>query len=226
MDSINEVCKKHRLICIEDCAQSFGAVFQNRQTGSFGDAGCFSFFPSKNLGAFGDGGMIVTSDEGLAEEVRSLRNHGSKRQYIHSTIGYNSRLDEFQAAVLLPKLSRIDTYNAMRRESAARYTARLSDSGLTTPFEDSRGTHVYHQYTIRAPHRTRSMDALSGAGIASAIYYPVPLHRQEVFQETYRDQKLPHAEKAAEEVMSLPIFPELTADQIDLVCETLLSSTT
>jgi dTDP-4-amino-4,6-dideoxygalactose transaminase len=224
METILSICRDNRLICIEDCAQSFGAEFNGRKTGSAGDAGCFSFFPSKNLGAYGDGGMIVTNDDKLAEEVRSLRNHGSKARYVHSQVGYNSRLDELQAAVLLVKLKHIDDYNSQRRINAHLYTNRLSGSNLVTPFEDPRCYHVYHQYTIRTKRRESIQESLTRAGIASAIHYPIPLHRQEVFGNTYDDVALTHSEEAANEVLSLPMYPELTEDQINFICDTIQES--
>lgn len=218
------LCQTHGLRMIEDCAQSFGASYQQRMTGSFGDAGCFSFFPSKNLGCYGDGGMIITNDDDLAQQVQMLQNHGSRERYYHAVIGYNSRLDDMQAVILRAKLKHIDTYNRLRRENAAHYNARLANSGVTVPFEDGKGTHVFHQYTIRVQDRDRVQKALAAEGIASAVYYPVPLHRQEVFIADCAGVSLPVTDKAATEVLSLPMYPELMEEQIDRVCQTLLSA--
>jgi dTDP-4-amino-4,6-dideoxygalactose transaminase len=214
MAPIESLCNKHGLSIIEDCAQSFGAATGGMMTGSIGAFGCFSFFPSKNLGCYGDGGMITTNSPELAEELRILRNHGSRVRYHHSVIGYNSRLDEIQAVVLRAKLKRIDEYNTGRRRVATLYSSLLRDSPLTPPHEDGKGTHVYHQYTVLTDRREAIMDALADARIASAIYYPIPLHRQEVFAMEYRDVSLPVAEEIAGRCMSLPIFPEMSDDQV------------
>ncbi len=221
MESITDLARKHSLRVIEDCAQSFGADYGQTKTGALGDAGCFSFFPSKNLGCYGDGGMVVTDDDAVAEEVRVLRNHGSRVQYHHSIIGYNSRLDEVQAVILRAKLKHIDTYNRLRYYNASRYTEALSGTELTPPFEDGKGTHVYHQYTIMSDSRDVLHRALGQSGIASAVYYPIPLHRQEVYREEWRELTLPVSEETAAKVLSLPIFPELSEAQIDEVCATL-----
>ncbi len=224
MDPILALARRRGLKVIEDCAQSFGADYRGRKTGALGDAGCFSFYPSKNLGAYGDGGMVTTNDDGLAEQVRVLRDHGSRIRYHHSVVGYNSRLDELQAAILRVKLKRIEALNARRREAAARYTARLTGGPVTPPAEAGYGRHVYHQYTVRSPRRDALREALARADIASAIYYPIPLHRQEVYQADYRGLGLPHTEGAAREVLSLPMHPYLAPDQVDRVCEVLLAA--
>jgi dTDP-4-amino-4,6-dideoxygalactose transaminase len=217
LDLIAAVCRRHGLKLIEDCAQSFGAEYGGRRSGAYGDAGCFSFFPSKNLGGYGDGGMVVTDDDTIAEEVRVYRNHGSRVQYHHSAIGYNSRLDELQAAILRVKLCHIDRFNTARRRNAAAYTALLAESGLTPPHEHGKGVHVYHQYTVRSERRDAIRTALLETGIACAVYYPVPLHRQEVFQAQWAGASFPHAEAAAASVLSLPMFPELTDEEIERV---------
>jgi dTDP-4-amino-4,6-dideoxygalactose transaminase len=214
MVPIEALCRRHGIVIIEDCAQSFGAALGGRMTGSLGAMGCFSFFPSKNLGCYGDGGMITTDSPEVAEEIRVLRNHGSSVRYHHRVIGYNSRLDEIQAVVLRAKLKRIDQYNEGRRRVARLYTSLLSDFPVVTPHEDGKGTHVYHQYTILTDLREKIMEALSSARIASAVYYPIPLHRQEVFADDYHDVSLPIAEEIAERCMSLPIFPEMTEEQV------------
>jgi dTDP-4-amino-4,6-dideoxygalactose transaminase len=223
MGQVLEVANTHGLKVIEDCAQSFGAHYKFTKTGSFADAGCFSFFPSKNLGCYGDGGMVTTDSEKVAEELKSLRNHGSKVRYYHDTVGYNSRLDELQAGILRVKLKRIETYNMLRRERAKQYSESLSKiPGITVPFEQTGYFHVYHQYTIRTDKRDTVMKALSDKGISSAIYYPVPLHLQNSYKELgYGKGSFPVAEKAAENVLSLPIYPELSPGDVDLICETI-----
>lgn len=214
MDAIEAICSSHNLQIIEDCAQSFGALSGKRMTGTIGAMGCFSFFPSKNLGCYGDGGMITTNSDELAESLRMLRNHGSKIRYHHGMIGYNSRLDEIQAVVLRAKLKRIDQYNAGRRRVAGLYRDMLAGAAVTVPFEDGKGVHVYHQYTLLGDSREVIMKALADAGIASAIYYPIPLHRQDVFAADYRDLSLPVTESVAARCFSLPIFPEMTEGQV------------
>ncbi len=223
MAAITALAEQHNLQVIEDCAQSFGASIDGRQTGALSLAGCFSFFPSKNLGGFGDGGLITTQDDTLAERLRSLRNHGSQVRYYHDEIGYNSRLDELQAVVLRTKLPHIDHYNQQRRRVAARYAERLADSVVTPPHEDGKGLHVYHQYTVLTDHREAVMAALQQAEIACAIYYPVPLHRQKAFAELCRHTSLPVCERTIERCLSLPIYPELADQQIDRIAEVIHS---
>lgn len=221
MTAIEDICKRHKLRIVEDCAQSFGGTFGSRMTGTIGDLGCFSFFPSKNLGCYGDGGMVTTNSAELDEKLRLLRNHGSKIRYHHDVIGYNSRLDEIQAVILRAKLKRIDEFNSGRRRVAGLYREMLAGTGVTVPFEDGKGVHVYHQYTILTDCRSVISKALADAAIASAIYYPIPLHRQEVFAADYRDIALPVAESVAEHCMSLPIFPEMTDSQVAAVAGTI-----
>jgi dTDP-4-amino-4,6-dideoxygalactose transaminase len=208
------LCKEFGIALVEDCAQSFGAAVGGQMTGSFGLAGCFSFFPSKNLGCFGDGGMVTTNSEELAESLRMLRNHGSKVRYHHDVIGYNSRLDELQAVILRVKLKHIDDYNRERQVAAHRYNELLADTDVVTPHEDGSGVHVFHQYTLLCDRRDAVIDALKARGIASAIYYPIPLHRQRVFAEAYQHVRLPVAEDVAHRCLSLPIYPELPEEAI------------
>jgi len=214
MERIEAICTQHGLLLIEDCAQSFGAGIGGQMTGAIGALGCFSFFPSKNLGCYGDGGMVTTNSDELAEQLKVLRNHGSKVRYHHSVIGYNSRLDEIQAVILRVKLKRIGEYSEGRRRVAHLYTELLAGSAVTPPFEDGTGVHVYHQYTVLTDHRDAIMAALTAAGIASAIYYPIPLHRQEVFADAYQGISLPVSEATAARCMSLPVFPEMTEEQV------------
>lgn len=216
---LQSIAAAHKLMIIEDCAQSFGATVSGAQTGADNAFGCFSFFPSKNLGAFGDGGLVTTNCPSSAEALRRLRNHGSSRRYYHDEIGYNSRLDEMQAAILRIKLPHIDTYNAERRRVAARYREGLTGLPLEPPQEDGIGRHVYHQYTLLSDHRETIMAALNEAGIANAIYYPVPLHRQQAFADLANPPTaLPVAESVAARCLSLPIHPELEDTTIDWIC--------
>jgi len=221
---IQEICRRYKLKLVEDCAQSFGAEYGGRMTGAWGDLGCFSFFPSKNLGCYGDGGMIITDSDEMAEAVRVLRNHGSRQRYHHSVIGYNSRLDELQAVVLRAKLKHIETYNLLRRKNAHHYTRRLQETRVIPPAEDGKGVHVYHQYTVLADDRESIQNVLGAAGIACAVYYPIPLHRQEVFSDNWAGRSFSVSEEVAARVLSLPMYPELTTAQIDRVCDVLLGA--
>ncbi|MEW8248834.1 MAG: DegT/DnrJ/EryC1/StrS family aminotransferase [Candidatus Thiodiazotropha sp.] len=220
MTTVLSLAERHDLRVIEDCAQSFGAHIGGTQTGGFGLAGCYSFFPSKNLGGYGDGGLVSTNSAGLAEHLRALRNHGSWKQYHHSEIGFNSRLDELQAIILRVKLKRIDNYNENRRRVAHRYSTALAEiPGITPPHEDGIGHHVYHQYTLLAENRDTIQQALRDQGIASAIYYPIPLHKQEVFVDACRGLPLPVSERISQQCLSLPIFPELKDSQVDRIID-------
>jgi dTDP-4-amino-4,6-dideoxygalactose transaminase len=224
MKKLMAVAEKHNLAVIEDCAQAFGAMVDGKKVGSFGRTGCFSFYPSKNLGACGDGGLITLSDASVAERLRMLRNHGSKSSYRHEQIGYNSRLDELQAAILLVKFKRIDQYNDMRRKNAKLYDKILSGK-VATPVEREGFAHVYHQYTIRSPRRDEIKDRLNEAGIASTVYYPVPLHLQDAVKFLgYKKGDFKNAERAADEVLSLPMYPELEESEIGQIAEIILKS--
>lgn len=214
LPAIKAICDKHGLKLIEDCAQSFGATVYNKQTGSFGNAAGFSFFPSKNLGCFGDGGLVTTDSDATAAKVKQYRNHGSEVRYYHDVVGYNSRLDELQAVVLRAKLKRIDHYNAARRHAAHLYSELLADLPLATPYEDGIGVHVYHQYTLLCDRRDEVMKALQEQQIASAIYYPVPLHQQNVFKAECAGVSLPITESVAARCMSLPICANLSDDNV------------
>jgi len=222
---LKQLCEEHELLLIEDCAQSCGATYQGKMTGAWGDLGCFSFFPSKNLGCYGDGGMVLTDDDRLAEEIRVLRNHGSRERYHYHVIGMNSRLDELQAAILRVKLRHLDRFNQMRRDNAHHYSRLLAALDLETPYEDGKGRHVYHQYTVLTEQREAIQSSLADAGIASGIYYPVPMHRQEVFARQCEGVTLPVSERIAERVLSLPIYPELTGDQIERIVAVIASAT-
>ena len=212
--ALQKIADPSKVQIIEDCAQSFGARLDGKQTGSFGIANCFSFFPSKNLGCYGDGGLISTDSEEIHQHLVSLRNHGSSQRYHHSEIGYNSRLDEIQAAILRIKLQRIDTFNNERRRVAHRYNELLADSNVTLPHEDGLGTHVFHQYTLRSAKRDAIMQALQDQQIGCAVYYPIALHQQDVFADDCKDLSLPVTEALTRDCFSLPIFPEMTDEQI------------
>ena len=214
MAAIQAVCDKHNLKLIEDCAQSFGASIDGKQTGSMGNAAGYSFFPSKNLGAFGDGGLVGTNSDATAEMVRQLRNHGSKVRYYHDVVGFNSRLDDMQAVVLRAKLKRIDRYNASRRHAAHLYSELMADLPVETPHEDNVGVHVYHQYTLLSDRRDEILEALQAQNIACAVFYPVPLHQQNVFKEDCAGVSLPVTEAIAARCLSLPICSELSDESV------------
>lgn len=214
MVRIQSICDRHGLKIVEDCAQTFGADIDGRQTGSLGLAAGFSFFPSKNLGAYGDGGLVTTNSDEIAQQVKMLRNHGSEVRYYHDVIGFNSRLDELQAVILRVKLKHIERFNEGRRRAAHQYSELMAGLPLETPYEDGIGLHVYHQYTLLSDRRDDIMAALQNAGIACAIYYPVPLHRQRVFAEYCAGVSLPATESVASRCLSLPMFPELTEEQV------------
>lgn len=214
MDNIISLAHKYKLKIIEDCAQAFGASIKYKKAGSLGDGGCFSFYPSKNLGAFGDGGMVLLNDPSIAGNIRKLRNHGSAGSYRHDSVGFNSRLDEIQAAILLVKFKHIDDYNNKRRQKAALYNSLLSKK-VELPVEKKDFVHVYHQYTIRSNKRNEIQRRLLDNGISSVVYYPTPLHLQEALGFMgHKKGDFPIAEEAAEKVLSLPIYPELEEDTI------------
>jgi dTDP-4-amino-4,6-dideoxygalactose transaminase len=216
MNEIAAFCRDCKLVLIEDCAQALGAEYQDKRAGGFGDFGCFSFYPTKNLGAVGDAGMITTSNKKHEETLRMLRHHGSRQTYLHERVGWNSRLDEIQAAVLRVKLRRLDEFNAARRRVAQRYRQKLK--GVQPPTEDTRGKHVYHQFTIRSERRDAIRESLTGDGIAASIFYPIPLHLQPAYNAANRDASLPASEAAAKAVLSLPINPLLDEASVDRIC--------
>ncbi len=213
MDPIMELARKYNLKVIEDTAQAFGGEYKGRKLGTIGDAGCFSFFPSKNLGAFGDGGLIATNDGEIAEKARMLRVHGAKKKYYNEVIGYNSRLDEIQAAILRVKLPHIDQWNEARRQAAKRYDELLKEvPGIITPYEAPYARHVYHQYTVRVMDGKRDKVKLiiDEQGIGTMVYYPVPVHKLPAYADN--NCRLPGAEQAAGEVLSLPIWAEIAVE--------------
>jgi dTDP-4-amino-4,6-dideoxygalactose transaminase len=221
MDNLMQIAREHDLRVIEDCAQSFGAEYQGKKTGTFGEFGCFSFFPSKNLGGYGDGGMVITDDTKLAEHVLSLRNHGSRVRYYHDEIGFNSRLDEVQAAVLRIKFRHISEYNAKRRSNALLYHDSLRGPGIVIPSELKGSKHVYHQYTIKVKNRDAMKKKLDDGKITSSmIYYPVPLHLQTAYKDLGMGPgSLSLSEQVSHEVLSLPMYPELTEAQIKQIAD-------
>ncbi|PYT64954.1 MAG: hypothetical protein DMG39_30620, partial [Acidobacteria bacterium] len=221
MDPILAFAKSRQLPLIEDCAQAFGAVYKGRRVGSFGDAGCISFYPTKNLGAYGDAGMLVTNSARLAARLRTLRNHGQTAKYLSSEPGWNSRLDEIQAAILRVKLRHLGDWRRARRSHAAEYTRLLQQvPGVMPPHEPQDCEHVYHQYTIRSERRDVLQQHLATRKIGSTVYYPYPLHLQPLYAHLgHMLGDFPHAERAAQEILSLPMYPELRKDQIARVVD-------
>ncbi len=218
MDSLRELTQSRGIKIIEDNAQAMGADYHGMKTGSIGDVGCLSFFPSKNLGAYGDGGMVVTNDAGVAQRVRMLRTHGWQKKYFPEMVGYNSRLDEIQAAILRVKLQYLDAWNAKRRELAHEFTARLQKLGIGVPCEPPQSNHVYHLYIIAVENRETVQAALKEAGIASGIYYPQPLHEAEPCRALgYSKGSFPIAEEACRKTLAIPLFPEMSQAQVDEV---------
>jgi dTDP-4-amino-4,6-dideoxygalactose transaminase len=230
MDPILEIAEKHGVAVIEDAAQAIGATYPSRQgvkkAGSLGTVGCFSFFPSKNLGGIGDGGMVVTNDAALGERIRLLRNHGAKPKYYHSMIGGNFRLDPIQAAVLLVKLPHLDKWHSMRRENAEYYDEKLQGTKVKIPaVQYGREHHIYNQYIISVPDRREELRAfLQAQNVGHEVYYPVPFHEQKCFEPLgYQTGDFPRSEHAARHTLALPIYPELTRPMQDRVVETVVA---
>lgn len=221
MDPIVAFAKSRRLSLIEDCAQAIGAVYKGHRVGSFGDAACLSFYPTKNLGAYGDAGMVVTNSPEIAVRLRTLRNHGQTAKYLSSEPGWNSRLDEIQAAILRVKLRHLADWQRARRSNAAEYTGLLEQvPGVMPPHEPEGCEHVYHQYTIRCERRDALQEYLAGQNTGTTVYYPHPLHLQPLYAHLgHKAGDFPHAERAAQEVLSLPMYPELRKNQIGRVVE-------
>ena len=233
MDALQELAEESDLVIIEDAAQAIGAKWRGRQAGSLGTAAAFSFYPTKNLSAFGDAGLAITGDAALGEHMRHLRNHGSSRRYLHEEVGWNCRMDAIQAVVLRVKLKYIDTWNEQRRERAATYERLFAEAGLsraptnvdgrssvTLPQTSEHAHHVFHQYVIRAQRRDELRAFLVQRSIATGIYYPIPLHLQPCFAFLgYGEGDLPEAERASREVLALPMFPELTESEQRWVVE-------
>ena len=234
MDSFRSIAAEFRLALIEDAAQAFGASWRGERAGSLGKAAAFSFYPTKNLSAAGEAGCVTTQDSQVAERMRSLRNHGSRERYFHDEMGWNSRLDGMQAAVLRVKMKHLEEWNRGRRERAAAYDARFTRAGLrASNGNDPRSPvqfleclpqahHIYHQYVVRAQRRDELRKFLAERGVGTEVYYPLPLHLQKCFAYLgYREGDLPEAERAAREVLALPIFPELTDEEQNYVVETI-----
>lgn len=215
MDVIMDIAKRYNLYVIEDCCQAIGATYKGKKVGSFGDVGAYSFFPTKNLGGMGDGGMAVTNSDYLNGRMLALRNHGGAVRYHHDEIGVNSRLDEIQSAILRVKMNYIDQWNTMRREAAARYNELFKDcEDVVTPKELDDTYCVYHQYTVKVPNRDAVQKMLNENGVGAMIYYPIPLHMQKVHAHLgYEENSLPHTVENTKLVMSLPMFAELTAEE-------------
>ena len=224
LDPILEIAGKHNLLVVEDAAQAIGATYKGRKLGTIADAGCFSFYPSKNLGALGDAGAVVTRSEELAERIRQLRNYGETHRYYHATTGVNSRLDEIQAAILRAQLPRLDQWIHRRREIAAFYTREINNPLIKTPVESDYGVHNYHLYIVRCESRERLQQHLDSCGVCTLIHYPIPIHLQQAYQDlNKREGDYPVSEKCAREVLSLPIFPELADEEISQVVASLNS---
>jgi dTDP-4-amino-4,6-dideoxygalactose transaminase len=224
MSEIAALAHKHNIKIIEDAAQAHGSSYQGKRIGSLGDVACFSFYPTKSLGAFGDAGMIVTSDHVINERALMLRDYGRQGRYEHKIKGYNSRLDTIQAVVLSAKLKHLDQWNKMRAAAAEQYNHLLKGvAGVVTPVLKSDRTHVYQTYAVRIKtNRDKVLDGLKAKGVSSLIHYPIPLHLQEAYQElNYKKGDFPVAEKLADEVLSLPMFPHITKEQIESVCSAL-----
>ena len=223
MDPIMEIAKRHNLYVIEDAAQAISATYKGRKAGSIGTVGCFSFFPSKNLGGAGDGGMIVTNDEALYERLVIMRAHGSKPKYFHKFVGGNFRLDALQAAILLVKLPHLDAWSEARRQNAAVYDQAFAGSCVQTPWISSDCVSIFNQYVIRVFERDGLLQALKKENIGTEVYYPVAMHKQECFAGKCRVVGVPlEAERAAESVLALPVYPELAREQLDFVANTVL----
>ena len=219
MEAINDVARCHGLKVVEDAAQAHGASWRDRRAGSLGDVACFSFYPGKNLGAYGDGGAVVSSDEGLVRQVRRLANHGRLEKYTHEIEGVNSRLDGLQAAVLRVKLRHLDNWNAARRKIAALYRDGLEDVGVELPTVHADTDPVWHLFVVRTPERERLQTELKRRGIATGVHYPLPLHLQPAYQRSgHQEGDFPVTECVAKQILSLPIYPEMTGEQVERVC--------
>lgn len=218
LDSIKEIAARHNLVVIEDAAQAHGSQYKGRRVGAMGQAGCFSFYPGKNLGAYGEGGAVVTNDEAVARQARLLRDHGSAKKYHHEIIGYNFRLEGIQGAVLNVKLKYLDQWNDLRRQNAARYNELLADSGFGLPTEMDYARHIYHLYVVQSDDRDGLQQTLTAADVQTGIHYPIPIHLQPAYAFLgHKAGDFPESERQAGRILSLPMFPELTAEQIEAV---------
>lgn len=223
MEGIKEIAGKHNLKVVEDACQAQGAKYKGKKVGSLGDIGCFSFYPSKNLGAYGDAGMVVTNEKNLAERVKMLRNYGQEKRYYHKIKGFNSRLDELQAAILRVKLKYLDEWNEKRRRNASLYNELLAEADIITPFEADYGKHIYHLYVIKCRKRDALAKHLGEKDIGTFIHYPVPVHLQEAYRDLgLREGSLPVSEESARQILSLPMYPELEEDEIRKVARSII----
>jgi len=223
MDAILAIAHRHNLVVIEDCAQAHGAMYKGRMAGTMGHAGAFSFYPSKNLGALGDGGLVLSNDQALAEKVAKLRNYGQEKRYYHSIKGFNSRLDELQAAILAAKLPYLDAWNQRRRDIAKNYNDALGSTGISCPLEGVDRFHVYHLYVLKVPQRDRFQQLLAESGIGTMIHYPIPVHLQESYSELkFQGHDLQITERLANEIISLPVYPELSDQEISYIIDVVL----
>ena len=220
MSPVLDMAREFELTVIEDACQAHGAEYKGNRVGSIGDYGCFSFYPSKNLGAYGDGGIITTTNPDEAEKLKMLRNYGQEKRYYHTIKGFNSRLDEIQAAILLKKIQHLDTWTERRRDIAALYTSKIINDAIVKPVEAADRKHVYHLYVIRHPERDRLQTYLQDNGVQTVIHYPVPIHLQKAYKDLgYSEGDFPAAEKAAKEIISLPCFPQLSDEEINKVAD-------
>lgn len=227
LEAINEVATKHNLILVEDCAQSHIAEYKGKRVGTFGKISSFSFYPGKNLGAYGEGGAVVTNDQDLAKKCKMLREHGSEQKYYHKILGHNYRMEGIQGAVLGVKLKHLEKWTEMRRSVAQKYNSLFSEcTEITTPFEADYSKHVYHLYVVKvdSEKRDKLVNFLAENGISTGLHYPVPLHLQECFSSLgYKKGDFPVTEELAESAISLPMYPEMTDEQIEYVASTLIS---
>jgi dTDP-4-amino-4,6-dideoxygalactose transaminase len=219
LDPILEIARRHKLHVIEDACQAHGAEYNHRKAGSIGIAGCFSFYPGKNLGALGEAGAVVTDNAELRDKLQTLRDHGQAKKYHHTMVGWNARMDGIQGAALRVKLKHLDRANEARRANATLYKAQLSEVGeLVLPEEAEYSRHVYHLYVIRTQNRDKVLQTMAQRGVSCGIHYPIPVHLQEAYRFLgYREGSFPVSERCADEFMSLPMYPELTAEQIGAV---------
>lgn len=223
MDPIMDIARKYEMKVIEDACQAHGAEYKGKKVGSIGGVGCFSFYPTKNLGAYGDGGMVITDDEDIAKRLRMVRNYGEEKKYYNVIRGFNSRLDEIHAAILKVKLNHLDRWNEIRRNYAGLYNTLLKDGPVTTPIEKENAKHIFHLYVIRSKTRDKLQERLKDKGIVTSIHYPDPIHFQPAYQDLgYKKGDFPISEKYAAEILSLPMFPELTKDEIEFIAQAIM----
>jgi dTDP-4-amino-4,6-dideoxygalactose transaminase len=224
MDGVNSLAQKHSLHVIEDACQAHGATYKGKKAGSMGDVGCFSFYPGKNLGAYGEGGACVTNDDAYCNKIKMLRNHGSESKYKHVLVGDNSRLETLQAGVLVQKLKRLDDWNTFRRNIAQRYSSALQKSNIKLPYCEEHNVHVYHLFVIQCEDRDNLQQFLGEKEIATGLHYPIPLHLQKACSYLgYQEGDFPACEASCKKILSLPIFPELTEEEVEFITGSILS---